>query len=105
MPFLSKLNEAINTKSKLVAGLFWRVFSKEKIDAVILEVGLGGRLDAVNVLDADCTVLTSVGIDHVEYLGDNREAIGREKAGIFRAGRPAVVADPDPPQSVLQLLR
>jgi dihydrofolate synthase/folylpolyglutamate synthase len=67
----------------------------------VLEVGLGGRLDAVNVIDADCAVLTSVGIDHVEYLGADRESIGREKAGIFRPGRPAVVAEPDPPRSVL----
>ena len=77
------------------------LFSAGQIEATILEVGLGGRLDAVNVLDADCAVLTSVGIDHVDYLGADRESIGREKAGIFRAGRPAVVADPDPPQSVL----
>jgi dihydrofolate synthase/folylpolyglutamate synthase len=76
-------------------------FSGEDLDAAILEVGLGGRLDAVNVIDADCAVLTSVGIDHVDYLGATREDIGREKAGIFRAGRPAVVAEPDPPQSVL----
>ncbi|HZO04493.1 MAG TPA: bifunctional tetrahydrofolate synthase/dihydrofolate synthase [Burkholderiales bacterium] len=80
---------------------FW-VFAREKIEAAILEVGLGGRLDAVNVLDADCAVLTSVGIDHIDYLGPDREAIGREKAGIFRAGRPAVIAEPDPPRSVLQ---
>jgi dihydrofolate synthase/folylpolyglutamate synthase len=71
------------------------------IDVAILEVGLGGRLDAVNVVDADCAVLTSVAIDHVDYLGSTRESIGREKAGIFRDGRPAVVADPQPPQSVL----
>jgi dihydrofolate synthase/folylpolyglutamate synthase len=77
------------------------LFSKENLDAAVLEVGLGGRLDAVNVLNADCAVLTSVGIDHIEYLGDTREAIGREKAGIFRPGRPAVVADPNPPDSVL----
>ncbi|HSA88442.1 MAG TPA: bifunctional tetrahydrofolate synthase/dihydrofolate synthase [Burkholderiales bacterium] len=77
------------------------IFSREKIETAILEVGLGGRLDAVNVLDADCAVLTSVGIDHVSYLGPDRESIGREKAGIFRAGRPAVIADPDPPRSVL----
>ncbi len=77
------------------------LFAREKPEALILEVGLGGRLDAVNVLDADCAVLTSVGIDHVEFLGDSREAIGREKAGIFRAGRPAVIADPRPPESVL----
>jgi dihydrofolate synthase / folylpolyglutamate synthase len=78
------------------------IFSRERIESAILEVGLGGRLDAVNVLDADCAVLTSVGIDHVDYLGADRESIGREKAGIFRAGRPAVVAEPDPPQSGLQ---
>jgi dihydrofolate synthase/folylpolyglutamate synthase len=77
-------------------------FSRENLEALVLEVGLGGRLDAVNAIDADCAVLTSVGIDHVEFLGDTREAIGREKAGIFRPGRPAVVADPDPPASVLQ---
>jgi len=79
---------------------FW-LFGREKLDALVLEVGLGGRLDAVNVVDADCAVLTSVAIDHVEYLGDNREAIGGEKAGIFRPGRPAIVADPQPPRSVL----
>jgi dihydrofolate synthase/folylpolyglutamate synthase len=77
------------------------LFSREKIEAAILEVGLGGRLDAVNIVDPDCAVLTSVGIDHVEYLGATREEIGREKAGIFRPGRPAVIADPDPPRSVL----
>ena len=77
------------------------IFNEEKIEVAILEVGLGGRLDAVNAIDADCAVLTSVGIDHVDYLGPDRDAIGREKAGIFRAGRPAVIAEPDPPQSVL----
>jgi dihydrofolate synthase / folylpolyglutamate synthase len=76
------------------------LFARERIEAAILEVGLGGRLDAVNIIDADCAVLTSVGIDHVEYLGATREEIGREKAGIFRPGRPAVIADPDPPRSV-----
>jgi dihydrofolate synthase / folylpolyglutamate synthase len=79
---------------------FW-LFARERPDALILEVGLGGRLDAVNVVDPDCAVLTSIGIDHVEFLGADREAIGREKAGIFRPGRPAVVADPAPPASVL----
>jgi dihydrofolate synthase/folylpolyglutamate synthase len=77
-------------------------FSENRIETAILEVGLGGRLDAVNVVDADCAVLTSVGIDHVDYLGPNRESIGREKAGIFRSRRPAVIAEPDPPASVLQ---
>ncbi len=80
---------------------FW-AFSQQRIETAILEVGLGGRLDAVNVLDADCAVLTSVAIDHVDYLGPDRESIGREKAGIFRAGRPAVIAEPDPPPAVLQ---
>ena len=78
------------------------LFAQARVEAAVLEVGLGGRLDAVNVVDADCAVLTSVAIDHVEYLGSDRESIGREKAGIFRPGRPAVVADPQPPQSVLQ---
>jgi dihydrofolate synthase / folylpolyglutamate synthase len=77
------------------------LLSAEKVEVAILEVGLGGRLDAVNLVDADCAVLTSVGIDHVDYLGSTREDIGREKAGIFRSGRPAVVAEPDPPRSVL----
>jgi dihydrofolate synthase/folylpolyglutamate synthase len=77
------------------------IFSRNALETLILEVGLGGRLDAVNVLDADCAVLTSIGIDHVDYLGPDRESIGREKAGIFRAGRPAVIAEPDPPRSVL----
>jgi dihydrofolate synthase/folylpolyglutamate synthase len=78
------------------------LFSREQVEAAILEVGLGGRLDAVNIVDADCAVLTSVGIDHVDYLGSDRESIGREKAGIFRAGRPAVIAERDPPRSVLE---
>ena len=77
------------------------VFQEAKVEVAVLEVGLGGRLDAVNAIGADCAVLTSVGIDHVEYLGADRESIGREKAGIFRAGRPAVIAEPDPPRSVL----
>ena len=76
------------------------LFARSRLDAVILEIGLGGRLDAVNVIDSDCAVLTSIGIDHVEFLGGTRESIGKEKAGIFRPGRPAVVADPDPPGSV-----
>jgi len=80
---------------------FW-IFQQQKIEAAVLEVGLGGRLDAVNAIDADCAVLTSVGIDHVEYLGPDRESIAREKAGIFRAGRPAVIAEPAPPRSVLE---
>jgi dihydrofolate synthase/folylpolyglutamate synthase len=79
-----------------------QLFSKASLEAAILEVGLGGRLDAVNVLDADCAVLASIGIDHVEYLGATREDIGREKAGIFRAGGAAVLADAQVPESVLE---
>ena len=77
------------------------LFAQRALDAVVLEVGLGGRLDAVNAFDADCAILTSIALDHVELLGGTRESIGREKAGIFRRGRPAVIADPHPPQSVI----
>ena len=72
-----------------------------KPDVAILEVGLGGRLDAVNIIDADCAVITSIDLDHMELLGPDRERIGFEKAGILRAGRPAIVSDPVPPQSVI----
>jgi dihydrofolate synthase/folylpolyglutamate synthase len=81
------------------------LFAREQLDALVLEVGLGGRLDAVNAVDAACAVITSVDIDHVEYLGSTREAIGREKAGILRTGRPVVLADPSPPQSILDEVR
>jgi dihydrofolate synthase/folylpolyglutamate synthase len=78
-----------------------RALSQAEVDLVILEVGLGGRLDAVNAIDADCALITSIAIDHTEYLGDDREAIGHEKAGIMRPGRPVIVSDPQPPRSVL----
>ena len=71
------------------------------LDAVVLEVGLGGRLDAVNIIDTDCAIITSVDIDHTALLGHTREAIGAEKAGILRTGRPAIISDPVPPQSVI----
>ncbi len=77
------------------------LFARAGLEALVLEVGLGGRLDAVNIIDADVAVLTSVDIDHVEYLGFERESIGREKAGIFRRGKPAVCGDRDPPASVV----
>ena len=80
----------------------WIIFSAEPLDALVLEVGMGGRLDAVNAFDSDCAVVTSVDIDHTEYLGSTREAIGAEKAGIFRRGRPAIVADLSAPASVLE---
>jgi dihydrofolate synthase/folylpolyglutamate synthase len=72
------------------------------LDVAILEVGLGGRLDAVNAIDTDCAIITSIDLDHMEYLGRDRESIGREKAGILREGRPAIVSDPLPPHSILQ---
>ena len=77
------------------------LLSQANLDVAILEVGLGGRLDAVNVIDADVAIVTSVDIDHTDYLGDTREKIGFEKAGIFRAGRPAICSDPVPPQSLI----
>ena len=82
-----------------------RFMSQAGLDVAILEVGLGGRLDATNIIDADCAVITSVDIDHVEFLGPDRETIGREKAGIMRTGRPVVVSDPMPPQSVIDHAR
>jgi len=81
--------------------ILW-LMSRANLDAVILEVGLGGRLDAVNIVDADCAVITSIDLDHMAILGNDRETIGREKAGIMRAGRPVVVSDPVPPQSVVE---
>jgi dihydrofolate synthase/folylpolyglutamate synthase len=77
------------------------LFSQAGLDLVILEVGLGGRLDAVNIIDADVALLTSVGLDHQDWLGHDRDTIGLEKAGIFRQGRPAICAEADPPASVL----
>ncbi|MEC5216328.1 dihydrofolate synthase/folylpolyglutamate synthase [Actimicrobium sp. GrIS 1.19] len=78
-----------------------QLFMDAHLDAVILEVGLGGRLDAMNIIDADVAIVTSVDIDHTAYLGHTREAIGFEKAGIFRAGKAAICSDPVPPQSLL----
>ena len=77
------------------------VFRAAGVDAAVLEVGIGGRLDAVNIFDADAAVVTPIDIDHVRWLGPDRESIGREKAGIFRSGRPAVIADRDPPASLV----
>ncbi|MCL2875209.1 MAG: bifunctional tetrahydrofolate synthase/dihydrofolate synthase [Betaproteobacteria bacterium] len=80
----------------------WKVFCAAQLNVVILEVGLGGRFDAVNAIDADCAIVSGVAMDHTDYLGDTREAIGFEKAGIFRAGRPAICGDPQPPQSLVE---
>lgn len=83
----------------------WEIFSAAGLDAIILEVGLGGRLDATNCYDADCAIVTTVALDHMDYLGATREAIGAEKAGICRAGRPFVCGDPDPPRSLTDVCR
>ncbi|MGK2924115.1 MAG: bifunctional tetrahydrofolate synthase/dihydrofolate synthase [Lysobacterales bacterium] len=78
------------------------ILSMAALDFAVLEIGLGGRLDAVNLLDADCAVITPIGLDHQEYLGSDLLAIGREKAGIIRAGRPLICGEQHPPASVLQ---
>lgn len=76
------------------------IFLKQKVDVVLLEVGLGGRLDATNIVDHDVSVITSLAIDHVDWLGDDINVIGFEKAGIFRSGRPAICGQPDAPMTV-----
>ena len=77
------------------------IFAEASVDLAILEVGLGGRLDSVNVVDSDVSIITNIAIDHTDYLGDTREAIGREKAGVMRTAKPCICGDQDPPQSLL----
>jgi dihydrofolate synthase/folylpolyglutamate synthase len=79
----------------------WEVFADTGVEAAILEIGLGGRLDAVNAYEPDVSIVTTVALDHTDWLGPDRECIGFEKAGIFRPGKPALCADPQPPQSLL----
>jgi dihydrofolate synthase/folylpolyglutamate synthase len=79
-----------------------KMMADAALDVVILEVGLGGRLDAVNVFDPDCAIITSIDLDHTALLGKDRDSIGLEKAGIMRAGKPVVISDPVPPESVIQ---
>lgn len=81
------------------------IFKQHQVDVAILEVGLGGRLDAMNLIDADVAVITRIALDHQAWLGDNREQIALEKAGIMRAHRPVVIADEDPPQALLKAAR
>ncbi|SPO65891.1 bifunctional tetrahydrofolate synthase/dihydrofolate synthase [Pseudomonas sp. JV241A] len=83
---------------------FW-LFRQAALDAVVLEVGLGGRLDTVNIVDADLALVTSIGVDHSDYLGDTRELVAFEKAGIFREGKPALCGDLNPPQPLLDKAR
>jgi dihydrofolate synthase/folylpolyglutamate synthase len=78
------------------------IFRRAEVDVQLLEVGLGGRLDAVNIIDPDMAIITSISIDHSEWLGNTREAIGKEKAGIFRAATPAITGDVEPPESLIQ---
>ncbi|WP_434456243.1 bifunctional tetrahydrofolate synthase/dihydrofolate synthase [Stutzerimonas urumqiensis] len=80
---------------------FW-LFERAALDVAVLEVGLGGRLDAVNLIDADVAVVTNIGLDHAEWLGDTRESVAREKAGIFRPGRPAICGDRMPPATLVE---
>jgi dihydrofolate synthase/folylpolyglutamate synthase len=80
------------------------VFARADLDVAILEVGLGGRLDAVNIVDADVAIVTTVDLDHMDWLGPDRDSIGREKAGIARAGRPVIVGELDPPSGLLDSL-
>lgn len=81
------------------------IFSRNNLDVIILEVGLGGRLDVVNIVDADVAVITSIDIDHVDWLGSDRESIGAEKAGVFRTSAPAICADPNPPESISRIAK
>ncbi len=83
---------------------FW-IFQQAGLGLAVLEVGLGGRLDAVNLVDADVAVVTSIGLDHTDWLGPDRDSIGREKAGIYRAQRPAICGDREPPASLLAVAR
>ncbi|HET6587638.1 MAG TPA: bifunctional tetrahydrofolate synthase/dihydrofolate synthase [Oleiagrimonas sp.] len=80
------------------------IFDASGVDVMVLEVGLGGRLDATNIVDADVAVITTIDLDHMQWLGPDRDSIGREKAGIARHGRPAIVGEIDPPQGLLRAL-
>ena len=93
------------TKFEFTTLAIARLLASRPLDLVILEVGLGGRYDAVNAFDADCAVITGVALDHVEFLGPDRESIGFEKAHVMRTGRPAIVGDPQPPASVVDHAR
>ena len=81
----------------------FHLFAGAKLDAWVVEVGLGGRLDATNILDADCAVITSIAVDHTEFLGATRELIAVEKAGILRKGRPAIIAEPNAPHTLAEI--
>ncbi len=86
-----------------LTGLY--LFKADKLDIILLEVGLGGRLDATNIIDSDIAVVTSIDLDHQEYLGDTRDLVAAEKAGVFRCGKPAVVGEPDVPASLFEVVK
>jgi dihydrofolate synthase/folylpolyglutamate synthase len=90
-------------EASAVAALLY--FARAGADVAVLEVGMGGRLDAVNAIDADCALIVSISLDHMDYLGPDRDVIGREKAGIVRSGKPVIVAEPDPPTGLLDEIR
>ncbi len=93
------------TKFEFTTLAIARLLSLAELDLVILEVGLGGRFDAVNAFDCDCAIITSIDLDHMEFLGPDRESIGFEKAHVMRTGKPVIVSDPVPPQSVIDHAR
>ncbi len=83
----------------------FHIFARAKLDAWVIEVGLGGRLDATNILEPDCSVIVSIGLDHMDFLGPTRDHIAREKAGVLRTGKPAIIAESDPPKSLLDAVK
>ena len=103
---IEKADSSIHlTKFEMITLAALWLFQQAKLDVLILEVGLGGRLDAVNVVDSDVSVITSVAIDHTDWLGADRESIGREKAGIFREGKPVIYGEFNPPTSILEIAK
>jgi dihydrofolate synthase/folylpolyglutamate synthase len=98
-------NATVLTYFEFNALLAFDLMQRANLDVAVLEIGLGGRLDAVNLIDADVAIVTTISVDHVDWLGDNVELIGREKAGIFRSNKPAIVGAVDCPASVAQYAR
>jgi len=98
-------NEVSLTYFEFTTLAILRLFSAHRLDVAVLEIGLGGRLDAVNLVDSECPVVTSIGLDHADYLGSTRDSVAFEKAHVYRAGRPAICSDPSPPDSLLDYAR
>ena len=110
MPSSSRCSKSVAARSASITLSYFEAslvaalphFARHEADVVILEVGMGGRLDATNAIDTDCALIVSIDLDHREWLGETREAIGREKAGIVRRGKPVVIGDRAVPRSVLE---